>query len=110
MRVLESNFDLGGFHGYLNTLQKPGDSTELHSHPNEHLLMTSGAVRVEAILPDGTLKQVECARDVWWNGWLIKARVKHKVTNIDTGEVRFICLFAHYDENGRYNPDPKIYG
>lgn len=108
MRFLEGHFSLGPFHGFLNVLEKSGDSTVLHEHVNDHLLVSPSALKVEAIV-NGEPREIRCEADSeWWNCWLIRAGVKHRVIAAD-GPARFICLFSHYDGNGRYNPDPKIH-
>ena len=106
MRFLAGSFDLGPFHGFMNELPSADSVTTLHKHKNDHLLVSPSALKIEAIV-NGNPVLVTCEADSqWWNCWLIKAGVAHKVS-ANGAPGRFICLFSHYDDNGKFQAEPK---
>ena len=108
MRFLEGCHSLGPLHVYSNVLSNQGDSTILHQHPNDHVLVSAHALTVE-VQVNGEWVVINADADLeFLNCWLIKAGCAHRITARD-GYARFGCLFSHYDANGRFNADPKIW-
>ncbi len=70
-----------------------GEVIDGHTHNFPHLsLVFTGAVRVEAVLPDGTLiDRVYKAPDYV----TIRKDVRHKITALE--QSKFWCMFSHRD-------------
>jgi len=85
-------------------LMKAGDSIQGHTHNFDHTtIVFSGAVRIEATLPDGTkIDRVFKSPRPDWAGVshaLIKAEVTHKITALEGNTIAW-CVYAHRDAQG----------
>lgn len=97
---------------YIRTLgaMRAGQSCEIHKHNRDHVLQVlRGAIRVEAVLDDGTVIDraygpgLPPGTEV-----LIRAGVAHRLTALmDDSEYR--CLFVHVDGAGAVVTTPLGY-
>ena len=78
------------------SLPKKGDVVKGHTHNFDHTTyVVRGAVRIESLNPDGSVKQsaVKTAKD--GKNWvLIKAEVCHRITALEDNTMAH-CIYSH---------------
>ena len=78
-------------------LPNAGDITRSHKHNFDHTaIVFTGAVHVEATLPDGTVREGDFFAPAYF---LIKKDVTHKITALADGTV-YWCVFSHRTPQG----------
>lgn len=78
-------------------LLKTNDFTDGHKHNFDHMTyIVRGAVKIEAVLPNGSEIDVELKAGDWQ---LIRAHVKHKVIALEDNTL-YHCIYNHRDWDG----------
>ena len=99
-------------------IMKSGQVVASHKHNFDHTtIVFTGAVRIRAVLPDGTeIDRIFKSPRANWGGpshALIRAGVEHEITALEDNTVPW-CVYSHRDPQGeivqQYNGWRDAYG